>query len=638
MNRFRAAPWLRPLLTLVAGALLYGGERLAAATPARLWVSVPGALLLVAGAGWSGWAAWRERGTRLAPARRWALAPQAAFLLAGAAYGAVLWLGTGPAAAHWAGPLRYAWALTAAMGAVLFGFVELALWRLRGQAAAELDAARVGRAAGAGLWLALLLGLIATLDLAGSRLAWQWDLAYFKTTEPSDATRAAVAALPEPVQVGVFFPDGNPVASQLDAYFRRLTGGTTRLTYGVWDAELEPVQAQAFQARSNGWVILKRGAQVKPLQVATRLDAARAGLRRFDTDFLTSLAEVSRDPRSVYETIGHGERMELNRPNAAADNTDRFGTFDAILRARNFRVQQLDYAKGLGSQIPADAFLVVIAGPTEPFSRAEADALRGYLKQGGRLLVFLEPGQPAPGPGGTRRAPRSADPLLAVLGEYGVHFDAVPRANDRFFARRTYTQADFGLLGTIAFETHPAVAPLRAAPNQFPVFLLGSGALKLEGAPQGFKAQATVKSMPGTWGDRNGNFRFDPPAETREDVVLAAVVAPDAAPKPGTKSAAAAQSAGPYLAVYADADLASDLLLQNRGNAMLVVAGLDWLSGQEPAGAPNLEEDQRITHVRGDEWLWFYLPVIGIPAALLGFGVWRLRRRPRVTHSAGRAA
>lgn len=81
--------------------------------------------------------------------------------------------------------------------------------------------------------------------------------------------------------------------------------------------------------------------------------------------------------------------------------------------------------------------------------------------------------------------------------------------------------------------------------------------------------------------------------------------------------------------------------MQNRANAMLVNSTLDWITGHEPVGTPNVEEDLRIQHMRGDEWLWFYLPVIGIPAALLGFGIWWLRRRsgaPGAPGGAGRAA
>jgi ABC-type uncharacterized transport system len=633
MNALRSAAFLRPLVTVAGALLVFAGERLAAATPARLWLTLPGAVVLLAGLGWTAWRARRAsvqaggwRGA--AHAWGWALAPQGLFLFAGIAYSVAFQFRPG---STWAGVLRFAWALAVPMGAVLWGFVEAALWRLGGAADGSLsdgDANRVSRAAAAGMWLALVLGIVITLNFAGNRLSWQWDVAYFKTTDPSEATRKAAGALADPVQIGAFFAADNSVGQQVDAYFKQLVRATPKLTYGQWDADLEPGKTQEFQARGNGWVVFKRGDQLRPISVPVKLDQARSALKRFDTDVLTNLMAVSRDPRIVYTTIGHGERFETNRPQSAPDSRDGYTAFEAFLRTRNFKVQPLDYAKGLGSTIPADAALVIIAGPTEPFSRAEADALRRYLKAGGRLMVFLEPGDFARGPGGVSKTPRTADPLLAVLGEYGIQFDVTPLANERIFGRRTFSDADHGLLVTLAYEQHPITAPLRVAPNQFPLGLLGAGALKLGAPPEGLKVQALVNAMPGTFADLNRNFRFDPPKEVQGPAVLVAAVAPSDMPSPPA-TPPVGRIVGPYLLVYADADVASDLLVPNRANAMLVSSGLEWLAGQEPAGAPNVEEDQPIQHMRGDEWVWFYLPVVGVPLAVLVAGLWHLRRKAR---------
>jgi hypothetical protein len=143
--------------------------------------------------------------------------------------------------------------------------------------------------------------------------------------------------------------------------------------------------------------------------------------------------------------------------------------------------------------------------------------------------------------------------------------------------------------------------------------------------------------MPGTFADLNNNFRFDAATEKQEVPVLVAAVAPTDAPSP-QPNPAPGKAAGPYVLVYADADIASDLLVSNRANGMFVSAGVEWMLGQEPGGAPNAEEDQRIQHMRSDEWLWFYFPVVAVPLAVLGFGIWRLRRRAKGPDVQGRAA
>ncbi len=622
----------RPVLTLAAGVLLYLGERPLAATAARLPLSIAGAVLLVAGAAWPAWVAWRQRGAPMGAAWRLALPAQAVLLLSAAAYGLHLvalaqpggaWLGVDNAA----GWLGFAWALLLAGGAVAWALLELAM-----AVPGTPDPGRVRRAATTGWNLGLLLAIVITLNFGFNRLAWSWDLAYFKTTQPSQATRDIAATLGTPVRAALFFAQGNPVGAQVQDYFAQLQrqASGSKLAVETYDADLKPLETQAYQARGNGAIVFKRGDLTKSVQIGTTQDQARTALRRLDRDVHAALLEVSREKRVAYGTIGHGERFE-SRPDA--DPQSRFFSFESLLSARNFSLQTLGFAQGLGTDIPKDAALVIVAGPTEAFSRAEGESLRRYVARGGKVLVFLEPSQqpdkPARGPGA----------LQALLKDYGVDFDPTPQANDRIFGRRNFTDADHGLLVTNAYGAHPAVSPLRRAAQQYPLAFLGAGALRKGEAPAGAQVQETVTEMAGTWGDKNRNFRFDPPAEKQETLALAMAVSlpPGATGKaaaskelPDKAKASAPPAAAPALLVFADADVASDLLLQNRTNQLAIASGLEWLAGEpEPAGLPSQEEDQPIQHVKGDEWLWFYLPVLGVPALVLLAGIVLLRRQGR---------
>ncbi len=79
--------------------------------------------------------------------------------------------------------------------------------------------------------------------------------------------------------------------------------------------------------------------------------------------------------------------------------------------------------------------------------------------------------------------------------------------------------------------------------------------------------------------------------------------------------------------MFADVDLASDLLIRNRANQGALQDALAWLAAEAlPAGLPESEEDVRIRHASADDWLWFYLPVLGVPALVLAIGLVRTRR------------
>jgi hypothetical protein len=616
--------FLRPALPVAAGVLIYAGERVFPPVALHWVLTGTGAVVLLAAVIWTALLWRRAKGSASAQASGWriALLPLLAFLLAAILYGVTLYPVKWPLWSKVTDVVAYAWALLLSIGAIWFLIVETALWT---QGAQALDSGRVRRASLAGLNLGLLAGIVITLNFAVNRGGWQWDVTYFKTTEPSQATRDAVTALEVPVQVALFFAEGDEVGRLAEAYFQSLLQARpSKFTVIRYDADLNPQQAQEFKARGNGAVVLKRDEQIKPIQLGTSLDRARSQLKKFDSDVLAAVADLSRERRQAYTTVGHGERNERNREDAESESG--VSALETQFRGRGYQLKPLGLAQGLGSTIPDDAAVVLIAGATVPFSKAEAQAVKKYLDQGGKVLLLLEPQSEARGP---KRGP---DPLLDVLEAYGIQYESVIEANDRIFARRTFTPADHALLVTTAYGPHPAANTVRRAPDQFPLLLLTAGALSKGKEPAGMQVRDIVKTMPGSWGDKNGNFRFDGPPEVRGDVSLAIGVGP--AQRPAPKSPAAKPAGGGQLLVFADVDVASDLLMQNRGNAVLLADSIAWLGGDDaPSGLPTSEEDQRIQHAKGDDWLWFYLPVVGVPALILLAGFLVVNRRRQSTGS-----
>src|SRR5262249_2941422 len=48
----------------------------------------------------------------------------------------------------------------------------------------------------------------------------KWDLSYFRTTRPGQASRRIAQTLTEPVQVSLFFPPANEVRQEVSEYFQ----------------------------------------------------------------------------------------------------------------------------------------------------------------------------------------------------------------------------------------------------------------------------------------------------------------------------------------------------------------------------------------------------------------------------------
>ena len=655
-------PVTRLLAVPLGGVLVALGQRVLAGSPWAPWLTAAGALLVLGGALSLAWRVLRSGapspgesapspGAAIPPrARMWALLPHALIVLALGL--ALIPFGDGPGSSgdglDWKSIIQWAWLLCLLAGAVLFVFVESALWPLRRSPAPGTlpEFHRVAWAGQAGLGMALLLLVVVVFNFAFNSLGWEWNLAYFRTTQPSEATREVALELPEPVEVGVFFTLDSSVAPLMKSYFDALTGNpqvAAKLLVEAMDADLRPEMAEKFKARANGWVILRKGDARAQIFVGDVFDKARDNLRTFDRNFFGKLLEMARPRRKVYLTVGHGERNEKS----AGETREGAGLteFQSMLRRRNLEPKPLGLEEGLGTAIPHDAALVVIAGAQEPFRPVELENLTRYLEAGGKLLVFLEPprGTASPAPEVKGRNDRPRD-LAALLARYGIVSKALPLANDRFFGRRTFTQADHELLVTVRYQAHPAVSALRRAPNQFPLLFLGAGALEkgpvrasAGGKGRALNVQEVIRGMPGTWADGNGNFTFDPPGESKGEPVLAMAASPGKpTPKPPPGGKAGPAGAGPTLFVYSDSDVASDLLLRNRANAVAMEMTVGWLSEDSPSGDgskpptyPVTEEDVRIVHAKGDDWLWFYLPVFGVPLGVLVFGLWRVSRARR---------
>ena len=227
--------WLRLLLAVCGGVLIFLGERTLAAHQAGPVLTGVGLALLVV---LPLLVAWQRRG-----AARGALAleaaPAALFLLAALLYLAGLAIPQAEAVGrHWHGIVTWAWALTLLLGLFPFLFVEMSLWSQGHSQAPAPD--RLRRALEAGLQLGLVLCLVVALNFVFNRLEWRWDLAYFKTTEPSSATRQLVEGLGEPVEVAVFFPENHIILSLLRSYLQPLAAGQDNLELNFYDAELHP--------------------------------------------------------------------------------------------------------------------------------------------------------------------------------------------------------------------------------------------------------------------------------------------------------------------------------------------------------------------------------------------------------------
>jgi ABC-type uncharacterized transport system involved in gliding motility auxiliary subunit len=334
-------------------------------------------------------------------------------------------------------------------------------------------------------------------------------------------------------------------------------------------------------------------------------------------------------PQKVaYFTVGHEELSKQARDGSKGSS---IRDLRRVIEQLNYRIKDLGIAQGLGSEIPPDASVVIVAGPQKDLLPAEISSLRRYLERGGRMMVFLDP--------------EAGLTLETLLNPFGLKFTPEKLANDQAHVRITHTDADRYNLFSNRFSAHPSVTTLSRNSNRVVTVVPGAGYLEeIPAAPElGSKPQVqfTIHSMPFTWNDVNKNRIFDASEEKRKIYELAAVVTMkvSAANKPATASKKKTgkqdrkNADEMQMIVVADSDLISDRVFRNPGNGYLFLDGIKWLVGEEEIiGETTSEEDVRIMHTRKEDQIWFYLTIFGVPAMVLGAGLFytrSIRRRKK---------
>ena len=109
--------------------------------------------------------------------------------------------------------------------------------------------------------------------------------------------------------------------------------------------------------------------------------------------------------KKVYFSQGHGER-----DTTSADQRNGYNVIAGALQRDNFAVDKVVLAQQ--QDVPADAAVLVIAGPKNDFLQPELDMVQRYLDKGGKLLLLIDP------PDGADAAPLTG--LIALAKAWGV--------------------------------------------------------------------------------------------------------------------------------------------------------------------------------------------------------------------------
>jgi ABC-type uncharacterized transport system involved in gliding motility auxiliary subunit len=322
--------------------------------------------------------------------------------------------------------------------------------------------------------------------------------------------------------------------------------------------------------------------------------------------------------KKVYFTTGHGERPVVDE---GADEPEGFARAGEALKNENYAFEPLLLAaKG---EVPDDADVVVVPGPTRPFLPEEHRALERYVERGGALLVLVDP--------------RAKTDLYDALGRWGVSFGddvVVDRMQGLFGRAATPFAGEYG--------SHPITEGLREV-TMFHVVR----SVKATGSAGSYVD--LVKTGPESWGETNldvffgeGRAELDG-GDVRGPVTVAVAGSPPHAAGDGETEEAKAEAGAeeeseakpetkpPRLVVFGDSDFATNQLIDAYRNRDLFVNSVNWLLGDVEAIAIRPQQSRASRLQLSNEQLSSirYLSLFVLPEAIAIAGVWAWWSRRR---------
>lgn len=222
----------------------------------------------------------------------------------------------------------------------------------------------------------VILGLV---NFLGDRYDSRTDLTEGQLLSLSPASQEVVQNLEQPIEALVFSQVPNPTDQQLLENYQRLNPD---FTYRYVDPFAEPQLAQQIGVETGGEVFLRvdEGGEAERTLLVQRIDQQETLTERQLTN---KLAQLSQESTPVaYFLQGHGEY---------AIDGSKAGFFEAASRLRdaNYTVEPLNLANT--GAVPADADVLIIAGPRQMLFEKEVAAVKDYLEADGSVFIMIDP-------------------------------------------------------------------------------------------------------------------------------------------------------------------------------------------------------------------------------------------------------
>lgn len=433
----------------------------------------------------------------------------------------------------------------------------------------------------------LIVAIVAAVNYLGTKIHQRFDFTAGRTHSLSGQSIQVARGLKKDLTIKAFISPGQGNLERFNALLELYRYYSDHIKAAVIDPYLKPELVKQYDIKTDGTLVFEYGGK------STRAEEVSEEV------ITNAIINVSRSSeKTIYFTQGHGEPD----PDAAAETG--YAEARSGLEKLSFKVRKLVLFQE--AAVPADAAVVVVAGPAKPFFEKETFLLANYLEKAhGRLLLLLNPFE------GAEWQPLLKKYGLLLADDVVVDIDPLSR-----------------LMGGNYFMPVIAKYPEHAITRDFgyaTMFPLCRSLARLTPAPAGVSVSFLASTSANSWGETNyaAEIKTEKITRNTED-------------KGGPLDIAAAIEAGSgesktRLVVVGDSDFAQNKYYMFQANGNFFNNAVSWLAEEKDlvAIAPKITAPRIVSLTESGGRLVFLYTLVILPLLVFiaGIGIWLYRRK-----------
>ncbi len=455
----------------------------------------------------------------------------------------------------------------------------------------------------------LVLGILVFVEAISARHSARLDLTAGKRFTLSEQTSKILKNLEKPVRVTAFYQEGSPQAEEARDLLDQYAYASRRFSFTFVDPDRFPGKARRYKITAYGTLMLETDTREEKITQPTEQELTNALLR-----------VMRKAEKVIYFISGHDEKSTEDY------GKDGYSGVKKAIEDQNYVVR--DFLLMRADEVPADASVLIIAGPKKPLFSEEISTLKRFIDQGGHLLILIDP--------------ETETGLGEFLKSCGIEVgqDIIVDKLSRLFGADYLTPIVAQYAGY-----HPITENFKAA-SFFP---LARSIRVAHDVPQHVHNTELAKTGPDSWAEtdlvmlKQGSASFDSQKDTMGPIPVAMVstiqheteeakdgqtdkIVEDKAEESDDEKDVPRPA---RIVVFGDSDFAGNAYVNLSGNRDLFMNALSWLAEEEDLIAirPKERESQPVVLSYTQTRVIFWASVVLLPGGVLIIGVVVLRQR-----------